>query len=247
MKGTITLFLILLYSSIGFSQNRTQLHGRILSQETAVIKADIINFTTKISTISNENGEFFIEAKPNDLLIVISDETLDKKMTLSPYEFYNPILNIRIEKKPIELDEVKIRAQQSVKNLVTYDELAKIRIAEENSPLRNAAVYDGKIINGADFIQIAKMIGKLFKSKKSKKKMPSQNLDFTDYASSNFSDTFFIKTLDLKPDEIALFLDYCEADPKSKEAIKSDDEFTILDFLITKKADFRKMLSENKK
>lgn len=251
MKKITTYIFFLFFTLTGFSQNRIVFHGRVLSQEIPINNADVINFTTKKSTLTNENGDFYIDVKIGDQLIVISKDFLDEKVTLLKFDFEKALMIIKLEAKPIELDDVKIRAKESVKNLVTYDDLAQIRIAKENSPLRNPAVYDGKMINGMDFVQIGKMIGrgivKLFKGDRDKTQKKEKNIDFKDYAISNFSEDFYTKTLELKPDEIDLFLNFCEADSKAKETIETEDEFIIMDFLVSKKADFDKMLSENKK
>lgn len=236
--------LFLLFSTFIFSQNEKIISGKIISQDVALNGIEIVNFNNKKIATTNNLGEFSISAKENDELIVLND-IYQYKSVIVYKSYLNQIITINLTKKPIELDDVKIRAKESVKNIVTYDDLAQIRIAKENSPLRNPAVFDGKIINGMDFVQIGKMIGKLFKNKKNK--ATPFNIDFKEYANSNFSKDFFTKTLELKPDETALFLDFCEADPKSKEIAQTEDEFTILDFLITKKTEFRKISSENKK
>lgn len=247
----ITQLFFLLFTFIGFSQTKNEIHGKVVSQELAIKNADVINFTNKKSTTTNENGEFYIEAKANDIIIVLSKEYYDKKFYISKYDFNKTLITIQLEAKPIELDDVKIRAKESVKNIVTYDDLAQIRIAKENSPLRNPAVYDGKIINGMDFFQIGKMIvkgiGKLFKGDRDTSKKTPSNIDFKDFAKANFTNDFFIETLELKQDEIDLFLNFCEADPKSKEIIATEDEFMIMDFLVSKKAPFLTLSSETKK
>lgn len=97
------------------------------------------------------------------------------------------------------------------------------------------------MINSVDFIQIGRMIGKLFKSKNLKNKVKEAPLGFKDYALTNFNPTFFSKSLKLKPEETARFLEYCESDPESKKAIESKDELTVVEFLLTKKAAFDKL------
>lgn len=233
----------LLFSALVFSQNPVTMTGKVMHQGNPVKNVDVVNITTKKSAVTNDNGDFSIEVKEDNRLIFISKDFLDKNIIVSKYDLAKKSITIQLEAKPIELDDVEVRAKESVKNLVTYEELAKIRIEKENSPLRNAAVYDGKLINAVDFIQIGKMIGKLFKKKNKKNKSKAENFNFKDYATNNFSKDFFTTTLELKPDETSLFLDFCQADPKSKEVALSEDEFTILDFLINKKTEFRKSIT----
>ena len=117
--------------------------------------------------------------------------------------------------------------------------MAKIEKAQSRP--KNNDVYTGEIVNGVDFVQIGKMIGKLFKSKNPKVKKTEATLPFTEYAKANFNESFFSKTLKLQPGETSRFLEYCQADPKSKTAIESNDELTMLEFLLAKKSEFDKL------
>lgn len=243
----IYTIIFLLFSTFVFSQNSILISGKVSHQDSPVKNVDVINITTKKSTVTNEKGDFSIEVQEDNRLVFISKDFLDKNIVVSKSDVNKVFITIKLEAKPIELDDVTVRAKESVKNLVTYDELARIRIEKENSPLRNAAVYDGKLINAADFIQIGKMIGKLFKKKNKKDKSKMENFNFKEYANSNFSIDFFTKTLELKPDETSLFLDFCQADAKSKEIAQTEDEFIILDFLINKKIEFRKLNTNSQK
>jgi hypothetical protein len=251
MKKTTTYIFFFLFTLYGFSQKRITIKGGVSSLETPIKNADIINFTTKKITVTNENGDFYIDAKVNDELFIITKDFIDQKIILSQIDFEKKLIIIILEKKPIELDEVKIDKPKAINLKLTYNDMATLKIAKENSRPKPIGVYTGEITNGADFVQIGKMIGKgigkLLKGDKKKTKKVIKNIDFKEYAKSNFSEEFYTKTLELKPDEIALFLNFCEADSKSKEIIESEDEFTIMDFLVSKKEAFLKIISENKK
>jgi hypothetical protein len=58
---------------------------------------------------------------------------------------------------------------------------------------------------------------------------------------------FFHKTLALKPNEIALFLDFCDADSQSKTLIENNNVLSLMDFLLAKNIEFKKLPTfENK-
>ena len=58
--------------------------------------------------------------------------------------------------------------------------------------------------------------------------------------------TFFTNTLNLKEDEIGLFLIFCENDSKSKTLLKPESKIDLIDFLLTKNKEFNKIItSEN--
>jgi hypothetical protein len=70
--------------------------------------------------------------------------------------------------------------------------------------------------------------------------------DFSDTVSKGLDRYFFTNTLKLKTEEISLFLDYCESDPKSKNLLKEEDEFLLIDFLITKNEEFKRITTLQK-
>ena len=74
-----------------------------------------------------------------------------------------------------------------------------------------------------------------------KPKTSKTEVTFAEYSKANFNQSFYTKTLKLKPEDTARFIDYCQADSKSKTAMESNDELTILQFLMEKKTEFDKL------
>jgi hypothetical protein len=56
-----------------------------------------------------------------------------------------------------------------------------------------------------------------------------------------FTYYFFTETLGLKHEEIGLFLGYCENDPKVKALLAPDKEIELIDFLIFKSDEYKKL------
>ena len=48
------------------------------------------------------------------------------------------------------------------------------------------------------------------------------------------------RVLNLKDDEIELFLMYCSNDPHSKQLVDPDQKFQLMDFMINKNKEFKK-------
>ncbi|HNP33091.1 MAG TPA: hypothetical protein PKN96_07345 [Flavobacterium sp.] len=236
----ITPLLFFLISGICFSQTKL-IHGKVLYLNTYQENIDIINFNSKYMTQTNNSGDFTIEAKVGDVLIFMSERFVDQKYKLTSEDFKKPVLTITLVQKPIPLNEVEIAQVKAVKvKSVSYNDVKMAKIQKDASRPKVEGVYTGEMVNGVDFIQIGKMIGKLFKSDKSKEKK-TEVVSFKDYAKSNFNESFFSKTLKVAPEDTARFIEYCDADPKSKTVIATDDELTILEFLLTKKAEFDKL------
>ena len=236
-----TSILFLLISFLGFSQNKNLVSGKISYLGSYQKNIDVINFTTKKITQTNDLGAFTIEAKVNDILIFMSENFVDQKYKLTQEDLEKKILVITLIEKPIPLEEVEITKVKVIKlAAVSYNDAKIAKIQKDAARPKVVGVYTGEMVNGVDFIQIGKFIGKLFKSNKPKE-VKTEPIGFKEYAIANFNESFFSKTLKLKPDETSRFLEYCEADSQSKTAIASNDELTILEFLLTKKAGFDKL------
>ena len=90
------------------------------------------------------------------------------------------------------------------------------------------------------------MVSKVFKKNLDEKAGLNSQVDFSDVVSKGLDRYFFTNTLKLKSEEIGLFLDYCENDPKSKNLLKEEDEFLLIDFLITKNEEFKRITTFEK-
>ncbi len=230
-----------MFSFAGFSQTEKLIQGKVASQLSSLKNIDVINFTTKKITQTNAAGEFTIEAKIGDALILMSDNFADQKYILTSTDFKKDVVIINLIEKPIPLEEVEIRQIKAIKlESTSYNGIKMAQLEKQQSNPVNKDIYTGEIPLGMDFIQIGKMIGKLFKSKNPKPKAPEEKITFKEYAKANFDESFFSKTLGLKKEEVPRFLDYCDADPQSKTVIEKD-ELAILEFLLGKKAEFKKL------
>lgn len=237
-----TALFFLLISATGFSQTEQLISGKVSYQDTYQKSIDVINFTTKKITQTSAFGAFSIEAKVNDVLIFMSDNFADQKYKLTADDFKKKVLIITLIEKPIPLEEIEIQQIKQIKvAAVSYNDVKMTKIQKDAARPKVDGVYTGEMINGVDFIQLGKMVGKLFKSKNPKNKIKAEPMGFKDYALINFNPSFFSQTLKLKPEETSRFVEYCESDPKSKAAIESNDELTVLEFLLTKKAEFDKL------
>jgi hypothetical protein len=237
----LTSILFLLLSGICFSQTKL-IHGKVSYQDSYQKNIDVINYTTKKITKTNTLGEFNIEAKVNDILVFMSENFSDQKYYIKQDDFEKGYLTVRLVEKPVPLDEVEIRQVKAIKlESTTYNGIKMAELEKQQSNPVNKDIYTGEIPMGMDFVQIGKMVGKLFKSKDQKDRKVVETMTFTDYAKANFNQSFFSKTLKLKPSQTTRFLEYCEADPQSKTVIGKNDELAMLEFLLVKKGEFEKL------
>jgi hypothetical protein len=240
----VVLFLFLCQSS--YSQKEKPLKGTISSDSFLLKNVDVINITSKKSTTTNDKGEFIIQAKVNDSLYFYAKEFYLKKMKLASDQIVQNNLEIRMSKIPEELEEVVIRKidasafrwrgdekyEQGKTSQVSLDKAA-------NKP--KTGVYDGSIENGADLLQIGGMILGLFIKDKEPSKEKVPQIEFVALAKNTCDQKFYLETLKLKPDQIDLFLQFCDADPKSRIVIEHHNILSMMDFLTAKNIEFQKL------
>jgi hypothetical protein len=68
-----------------------------------------------------------------------------------------------------------------------------------------------------------------------------KDTSFSELVLKRINYSFFSNTLNLKDDEIKLFLVFCENDSKSRTLMEPSAEFQLMDFLITKNKEYKKI------
>ncbi|MFN3753099.1 hypothetical protein [Flavobacterium sp.] len=238
----ITCFLFLLFSIVGFSQSEKQIHGKVLFGQTPLTTIDVVNLNSREITTTDMNGHFSISAKVKDTLFIISKAYADRRIALTQELLNQNNLIIYLEKKPIELDDVEITTTQSVKIKISQADIDAIKIAKDANKLKVLNVNDGTIENGIDFVRMGKGLLNLFKNKdKEKPEKPLPPIPFKDYLALNFDPIFYTEKLKLKPEEIDLFIAFCETDPKAKTISERQDVLETLGFLLDKNEEFNKL------
>lgn len=246
-----SLRMVKIYSSIillfvyqfGFSQTEKLIHGKVLHEQFPVEKVDVVNFSSKKIVITNAAGEFSIMVKSGDELIFISKDHDIKKIVLDEKTVYKNNLLISLILKPQELKEVVITKIPAIKlstdKAYEQGKLDKLAVEKSARSLKTG-VYNGSIENGMDLMRIGGMILKLFIKEKEVVKETAQ-IEFKQLAKSSCDKKFYHQTLKLKPDQIELFLEFCDADPKSKIVAQSNNVLTVMDFLFAKNIEFKKL------
>lgn len=238
----ITYWFFILFPILGFAQSEKLLHGKVLSEGKSIGNVDIVNTNSKKTSTTDSNGNFNILVKTGDELFIISKEYVDRKMILTQENLDSDNLLIHLEKKPIELDDVEITTTPSVKFKVSQADIDAGKLAKQARTLKVQNVYDGTIENGIDFVRMAKGLRNLFKNKDpEKREKPLPPIPFKDYLALNFDTAFYTQKLKLKPEEIELFIAYCEVDSRAKSLAKRQDLLEMADFLFEKNDAFKKL------
>ncbi|MET0945400.1 MAG: hypothetical protein ABWY22_08320 [Flavobacterium sp.] len=223
---------------LSISQTEKLLQGKVISQELILKNVEVINKTAHTSTRTNDLGEFSIAAKVQDSLFFISKDYFISglKVTHQNIESSNLVVNLIL--KPEELNEVVVSNINFKPIQLTSQEIEEIKL---NS---GKPTGFGTITNGIDFIHIGKKIYALLaKEKEIKPKSPE--IDFKKLVATSVPPDFFTKQLSLKPEEKELFIEFCDADPKSKLLLEQPNVLATMDFLYAKNDEFKKLKTKN--
>ena len=244
MKVKLIVTLSLLLCQFAFSQTEKLLKGVVSSDNFLLENVDVINKTSQKSTRTNENGEFEIAVKPNDSLLFYIKNFNLKRLKVSPKQIELNNLEIEMLKNAEELNEVIVEKKQNLKlsKDKKYEQSKLDAYATEKFDNREGfqTMRKGTFVNGLNFVTIGKKLLELFAKEKEPEKETSIEGEFATLAKSTCDQKFFIHNLKLKPDEIDLFLQFCDADPKSKTLIEHHNVLSMMDFLSTKNIDFQK-------
>ena len=246
MKTTIKILCLLFFCQLSFGQNgnRKSLHGQFVNELALVDNGYVFNLNSKTRTFISNQGFFDILAKAKDTLLVSSPSFKSKKIVLHEKDFLKPLFVVALETQTTLLKEVIVRGKTDLKPAIgSTQKIVDMQFTDDakSSPVNRTMPSDGTIENGMDFVRIFKMVSKVFKKDSVEQAGLNEQVDFSDVVSKGLDRYFFTNTLNLKSEEISLFLDYCESDPKSKSLLKQEDEFLLIDFLISKNEEFKRI------
>ncbi len=168
----------------------------------------------------------FISKKYDYKRVLLDKEFLDKNSFI-----------ILLTQKPEELEEVVVVTKTAFPKIKFDKNIAsQLNIEKAAKNPKPYGVYDGTIENG---------IGMIINLSGNRKK--TKEIKFKELATASCTQDYFNKTLQLKPDEAALFLEFCDADPKSKTILENNSNpLTLMDFLFSKNEEFKKLTSVKK-
>jgi hypothetical protein len=237
------LLLTYFFISSQFLHSQTgKIKATVMGNDFPLEGIEIANLVSKGTTITNNSGVFSIFAKVGDEIIFVSKNYEYKTINLKEADFQNANLVINLIRKTEELDEVVVTNTVKAPLIPNMQKLLDTQYPDDKySQKKNPFGTDGSILYGPDLVQILGRLGKLLKKNKEKTSKEKTKIDFKILAVNSLSQDFFSKQLKLNPEEIPLFLEFCDADSKSKKLIETSNELELMDFLFAKNAEFKKL------
>ena len=119
------IFFLLSIMQFSFSQERELIQGKVIYRNIDVPAANVINNTSQISTITNNQGEFEIFAKEGDEIIFSSVQYIIRTVKVNAEILKNKRIIVQINQRVRELDEVVITPDDTDKFLDLKEEQFK--------------------------------------------------------------------------------------------------------------------------
>lgn len=243
-KVSILIFLLLTQFSFGQVGEQKTLKGQVRNNLVPVENVIVFNVNSNVGDVVDQYGLFEVKAKVHDTLVFSSLSFKSKKIVLSEADFVASKLIVNLEVFTNELAEVLIRAKKELNpvegNTQKYVDLKYFDDAK-SSPKNRTLPPVGGIENGVDFVRIYKDVLGVLRKNNPQKTDFYKETSFSEVVMDKVNYSFFSNTLHLKDDEIKLFLIYCENDSKSRQLMQPSEEFRLMDFLITKNTEYKKI------
>jgi hypothetical protein len=113
-KFDFFLFLLLCQTSYGQTTVEKLIHGKISVASGSVEGVTIVNLVNEKSTVSDTNGEFFILAKADDLLVFSSVNLEYHRRSIEDEDLKSDIIIIKMIAKTTELKEVIVNKHPEI-------------------------------------------------------------------------------------------------------------------------------------
>lgn len=239
-----TLFFLTAFFTSAQDDGRVQLRGQVLYRGNNVVNENVINSTSEMATITNEDGQFNIRAKVGDQLVFTAVNYQLEIIKVTEEILANKRLVVEVTEKVTALDEVVVSPENQEKFIALQNEEFK-RVEYEidrTSGVENIAETQTVrgMRDGINFVNIFKAIFKA--QNQGEEERPP--LKMSEVLRQVYDDEFFVVDLKLPQESINAFLFYCDEHVESKDLLKKENEFQLIDFLVTQSKAYRATLDE---
>ncbi len=234
MKNTILILLFLSFIGVTSAQDDRQvLRGKVLYRGANVPNENVINSTAETATITNEDGEFIIGVKEGDQLVFTAVNYQLEVVTITGEILYNNRLVVEVTEKITELEGVVVTPENQEKFLEVKNEDFKEFEYEIDRSTEVENIAESRAVRGMrDGINFINIFKALFKAKDQGGE-EREPLKVSEVLRQVYEDEFFVVDLRLPQDKIDAFLLYCDDKVPSQTLLRKENEFQLIDFLVT--------------
>ena len=257
MKFSTILVVLLLIQAPAFAQNiaRVMIDGQIIVPAGDDVAGIVIyNKTSERGTITSEEGTFDIAVARNDEVVIQSVQFAPITAIIDQGIINSKQMNVTLRETVNELDEIIVRPYDLTGDIVadvnrvrTIDPVpfdgSDIRMEDTQydrySAAENVAIDDQRWRYGLNFVNIFKAV-----FKKSDDGTVQETAE--EELAEMYSNTFFQNNLDIKKENIGLYMDYVAANGLTKEMLEQGNELALIQFLLEKRDAFNEELAASK-
>ncbi|MGV8946432.1 MAG: hypothetical protein ACOH1N_08390 [Lutibacter sp.] len=244
---SITL-LVFVYSNLLAQKSIVKLDGTVKNDSIFLQDINILNLTSNIGTSSDKNGNYIIYASIGDTIQFSSIVYKQRIIKISKIHIENKTITVYLEQGINELDEVEIRqsfrpnwGKISLPIGAVFDN-DDINLKKAPNPRKFTDPTYGN--SGVNFVEIGKLLSnKIFQKRKARKDeerdIKKEKQIFIEKIIENIGTEFFTAHLNIKEEEIYLFLYYCE--DNGLKNFYNSEEFLIKNFLIKQSKEYNQV------
>ncbi|TRX39660.1 hypothetical protein [Flavobacterium restrictum] len=240
MKKTKKLIIFLfLIGQLALAQaNKEQLlHGKVTATSGNLQSITVVNLVTEKNTTVDSNGEFYILAKADDLLLFSSNDFEFHRRLIEEEDWNKPLLMIEMIPKSIVLDEVIVNKNANI-NAVSLGIITK-DMKHYTPAERKLSSNSGGIIGLLNTFSGRKAMLKKELEVEKKELLLGKMKPL-------FNDDYYIGVLKIPSDYIKGFQYYCIEDKEIAQSLLTKNKTMTL-FLVSKLAkQYKEILADEK-
>ena len=254
LKSRIWLLILLFICAFSRAQSvfPGQLSGQVVHGEKAISDVHVMNTTSNRATISNEQGNFAISAKPYDTILFSAVQFQRKVLVVSPSMLQSKKIVVPLDEFVNELDEVILMPFDLSGDLSR--DMGRIKTGQivtastqglPNSyviPITQAERKLYEATTGGSGIPLNPIINAISGRTKYLKKVLATERKYarTGRVRDFYADSLFVKELRIPAAKIDDFMYYCEVDVSFDEIVDSHDRLQIWEYLKRKSFVYRR-------
>jgi hypothetical protein len=234
---SVLFFLMITQFFFGQVANHNTIYGVIAVENATVESINIVNQSSKLSTVSDKNGLFAILVKDGDVLIFSAVNLVTLHKTINKQDLAKEFVSIQMKTKSIDLEEVVINEFPQI----TAENLGIIPYGQKKYTPAERKLYTATSGGGIDGLLNAISGRKAMLKKNIIVEKKGQALNRLAYL---FEDKYYIESLKIPVDYIHGFQYYCVENGEFVESLKTKNK-TLSMFLIVSLAKNYNQINQN--
>lgn len=222
---------------------RRLLRGTVLYRNSNVPNENVINTTAEKATITDDDGHFAIRVKLDDELVFTAVNYQIQIIKITEAILKNNRLVVEVNEKVTELDEVVVSPENQQRFLELKNEEFKGYAYETDASAEVVNIALDPTVRGMqDGLNFANLFKALAKAVRNESEEPAGRLQVSEVLRKVYDDAFFVVDLQIPQDKIDDFLFYVDDKTPAYNLLLKDNEFQLIDFLVTTSKAYLKQL-----